>query len=163
MTTNTEVIIREFLPGDEAAFRRLNEEWINRYFELEPTDIEILTDPWGAILEPGGRIFLAVLNGEVVGCCGLKAMGPDEFEVVKMAVTESCQKGGIGRRLLETAIAEARAAGAARLQLETNRKLATAIRMYESVGFQHIPESRLPPSPYARCNVFMELHFEERA
>ena len=87
-------------------------------------------------------------------------MSPGEFEVAKMAVTESFQGAGIGRRLLEKVVAEARASGAHRLYLETNRKLAPAIRLYESLGFRHIPPERVVPSPYARANVYMELYFD---
>jgi putative acetyltransferase len=153
----TELTIREFASGDGIAFRRLNEEWILRYFALEPKDIETLADPERTILDRGGRIFVAVRKGKVVGCCALIAMDPGEFEVVKMAVTESCQRIGAGRRLLERAIAEARAAGATRLYLETNHKLAPAIRLYESLGFRHLPPERVVPSPYARADIFMEL------
>ena len=85
------------------------------------------------------------------------AMAAGEFEVAQMAVTESAQGKGIGRRVLEKTIAEARASGARRLYLETNRKLATAIRLYESLGFKHIPPERIVPSVYARADVFMEL------
>jgi ribosomal protein S18 acetylase RimI-like enzyme len=157
---DTDVIIREYTPGDETDFRRLNEEWILRFFTPEPKDEHTFADPQRAILDRGGRIFMAVRHGEAVGCCALLRTGPREFEVAKMAVTESCQRGGIGRRLLEKAIAEARTSGAARLFLETNRKLAPAIRLYESLGFRHIPAERIIPSPYARSDVSMELHVE---
>ena len=153
-----DITIREFTPGDEPAFRRLNEEWINRYFAMEPKDEEALADPQGHILDGGGRIFLAVRDGETIGCCALLAMDPGEFEVAKMAVTESARGSGIGRLLLEATIAAARAMGATRLFLETNRKLVPAIRLYESLGFQHLPPERIVPSPYARSNVSMELH-----
>src|SRR5579862_8285894 len=93
-----ELEIREFAAGDAAAFQRLNEEWIRRYFVLEPKDIQTLADPEGTILKSGGRIFFAVRDDEVVVCCALAAMTPGEFEVVKMAVTESCQRVGAGRR-----------------------------------------------------------------
>ena len=154
---DSEVIIREFTPGDEVDFRRLNEEWITRYFALEPKDEYVLADPRRTILDGGGRIFLAVRHGEAVGCCALLASVPGEFEVAKMAVTESSQRAGVGRRLLEKAIAAARAAGATRLYLETNRKLGAAIRLYGSLGFRHLPPERVVPSPYARSDVSMEL------
>jgi GNAT superfamily N-acetyltransferase len=153
-----EITIREFQPGDEGDFRRLNEEWIVRYFALEPKDEDALADPRGHILDGGGKIFLAVRHGEAVGCCALLAMGSGEFEVAKMAVTESFQGAGIGRRLLEAVIAAARAVGASRLYLETNRKQVPAVRLYESLGFRHLPPERLVPSPYARSDVSMELH-----
>jgi putative acetyltransferase len=158
---DTGIAIREFQPGDEIAFRRLNEEWISRYFVLEPRDEEALSDPRRTILEGGGRIFVAVREGEIIGCCALMAIAPCEYEVAKMAVTERLRGGGIGRSLLERVIAEARALGATRLYLETNRKLAPAIRLYESVGFRHLPPARIVPSPYARANVYMEMLLAE--
>jgi GNAT superfamily N-acetyltransferase len=150
-----EITIREFVPGDEAAFRRLNEEWIVRHYTLEPKDEESLGNPRGYILDRGGRIFFAVCGEETVGCCALLALGPGEYEVAKMAVSEPWQGRGIGRRLLERAIAQARIAGARRLFLETNKKQVPAIHLYEAVGFRHVPPAKA--SPYARSDVTMEM------
>src|SRR5215469_10816380 len=96
-----DVTIRDFAPGDEAAFLELNEEWIVHYFEfLEDADKEVLSNPH-RILAGRGRIFLAVRRGKPVGCCALM-MGPHgDYEVAKMAVTASERGAGIGRRLLE--------------------------------------------------------------
>ena len=47
--------------------------------------------------------------------------------------------------------------GAERLHLETNRQLANAIHLYQSVGFRHVSPDQVIPSPYARANVFMAL------
>jgi hypothetical protein len=77
------VMIREFTEGDEIAFRQLNEEWITRYFALEPKDEYVLADPRRTILDSGGRILLAVRQGETVGCCALLATVPVEFEVAR--------------------------------------------------------------------------------
>jgi putative acetyltransferase len=155
---NPSIVIREFEQGDESAFRRLNEEWIIRYFALEAKDEHSLRHPKEAILDGGGRIFLACepASGAAVGCCALIALGQNEYEVVKMAVTESYQGSGIGRKLLQHTIDQAEAAGATRLYLETNWKLAGAIHLYESLGFQHLPADRVTPSPYARAEVYME-------
>ena len=152
-----EFTIREFLEGDEIAFRQLNEEWISEYFVLEPRDEEALADPRRNILERGGRVFFAVQRGRPVGCCALIAMGPGEYEVAKMAVTRALRGAGVGRALLERTIAEARAAGATRLFLETNHTLTPAIRLYESVGFQHVPAAHRHASDYARSDVQMVL------
>ncbi len=154
---DTELTIREFLPGDEIAFYRLNEEWIRRHFVMESKDEATLADPQSKILDHGGRILFAVYDGEIVGCCALLAMRPGEFEVAKMAVAESSRRLGVGRRLLTQTIEVAREAGAKRLYLETNHTLTGAIRLYESVGFRHLPPERVTPSPYARADVFMEL------
>jgi GNAT superfamily N-acetyltransferase len=74
-----------------------------------------------------------------------------------MAVTEAYQGRGIGRMLLEAVIAEAREMGASRLYLETNSKLPSARRLYEAVGFHHVPAGRRKPSLYSRADVFMEM------
>jgi len=103
-----QVTIREFEPGDETAFRELNEEWITRYFRMEAKDEEALYDPHSHILRPGGRIFFAVVDGVCVGCCALVRCGDGDFEVAKMAVTAACQGSGIGRKLLTAAIESAR-------------------------------------------------------
>ena len=153
----TDITIRPFQPGDESAFRRLNEEWINRYFKLEPKDLASFDHPQETIIDKGGHILLASKDGVMVGCCALIAMATGEFEVAKMAVAEGHQGSGIGRRVLEETIATARALGAKRLYLETNHILGPAIRLYEAVGFRHLPPERVVKSPYARADVFMEL------
>ncbi|HTW60137.1 MAG TPA: GNAT family N-acetyltransferase [Terriglobales bacterium] len=154
------VTIREFQPGDESSFRKLNEEWITRYFRIEPKEQEVLADPKGSILDPGGRILFATVGNQCVGCCALRRMSDTEFEVAKMAVTPAFQGAGIGRKVLHSCIEAGRAMGARRLYLETNHTLTPAIRLYESEGFRHIPAERITPSPYARADVYMELFLD---
>ena len=149
--------IREFQPGDETAFRDLNVEWLTRYFTIEAKDESVFDDPARNIIARGGRLFFAVDEGRPVGCCALIATVPGEFEVGKMAVTAACQGRGLGRKLLEAAIDCARSLGAHRLYLETNHILSPAIRLYESVGFRHLPPERVQPSAYARADVYMEM------
>jgi putative acetyltransferase len=158
--STSEVAIREFQPGDETAFRTLNEEWITRYFRIEPPEAKVLADPKRFILDDAGRIFFATVGNQCVGCCALKRMSSDEFEVAKMAVTPGYQGAGIGRKVLRAVIEAGRAMGARRLYLETNHTLTPAIRLYESVGFKHIPPERIVPSEYARADVYMELVFD---
>lgn len=152
-----EITIRPFQKGDAAAFRKLNEEWITRFFRIESKEEPVLADPQSTILDLGGRIFFATAGGRCVGCCALIRIADQEFEVAKMAVEPSYQRTGIGRRLLVAAIEEGRNAGAHRLYLETNHVLTPAIRLYESLGFKHIDPSRIIPSQYARADVYMEL------
>ena len=98
------VIIREFKPGDEGCFRKLNEEWITRYFSIEVKDEEAFVDPQSSILAPGGRIFLATIEDQCIGCCALVRLCADEFEVAKMAVAPMWQGSGIGRKLLQSVV-----------------------------------------------------------
>ena len=157
MTVLSPVEFRQFQPGDEAAFRELNQAWIAGNFVVEEKDWEVLNDPVGHIIEPGGAIFIAVQEGVAVGTCALLAMEGAAFEVAKMTVAEKSRGLGIGRKLLAHVIDHARATGATRLYLETNSKLENAIHVYESLGFRHLPADRVHRSPYVRANVYMEL------
>ena len=151
------MVFRTFQPGDEVAFRELNEVWIVKHFSLEEPDRKVLGDPKGYILDNGGEIIMAVDDGMTVGCCALLARGEGDFELGKMTVREDCQGRGIGRQLLLAVIARAKEIGATRLYLESNTKLGNALHLYEAVGFRHLPPERVQPSPYARSNVHMEL------
>lgn len=151
-----ELLLRTFRPGDEEAFRRLNEAWITELFALEEADRAVLDDPRGQILAKGGQICVAERRGEVVGCCALAPMNPGELELAKMTVAEAQRGQGVGRRLLRFAIDVARSMGALRLYLESNTRAEAAVRLYEQLGFRHLP-APLHPSPYERANVFMEL------
>jgi putative acetyltransferase len=152
-----EITIRLFQHGDANSFRDLNEAWISKFFRLEEQDSLQLAQPEN-ILRAGGQIIMAVAGEDRIGCCALVFIKPGVFEVAKMAVSESYQGRGVGRKLLEYTIAQAKALGADTLELVTNSKLANAIHLYESFGFRHLPPDRVEPSPYARANVFMELH-----
>jgi len=149
--------VRPFETGDETAFRELNEAWIADIFVVEDKDWEVLNDPVGQILQPGGALLMAVEDGVAIGTCALLPMKDGAFEVAKMTVAEKCRGLGIGKKLLAYVIEYARAMGASRLYLETNSKLVNAIHVYESLGFRHLPPELVHPSPYARANVYMEL------
>ena len=148
---------RPFETGDETAFRELNEAWIAGNFVVEDKDWEVLNDPVGKILRPGGALLMAVEDGVAIGTCALLPMKDGAFEVAKMTVAEKCRGLGIGKKLLAHVIEYAKEMGASRLYLETNNKLVNAIHVYESLGFRHLPPELVHPSPYARANVYMEL------
>ena len=157
-TATSEIELRLFRYEDAEAFRELNEAWIRKFFGMEEHDYLMLGNPADYIVRPGGQIIMARLEGRGVGCCALIPMEPGVYEVAKMAVAEGLHGRGIGRKVLARTIEEARLMGATKLYLETNRKLANAIHLYESLGFQHLPPKQ---SPYTRANVFMELSLVE--
>jgi putative acetyltransferase len=153
-----EIEIRSLQLGEDAtAFRTLNEEWITRYFTLEKMDRETLGDPENIILRKGGHIFMVYAGDKAVGCVALIPMGDGVYELSKMAVSPKLRGLGIGRHLLQHAIAQARLIGAKSLFLGSNAKLADAVHLYESIGFRHVPPESLHPMPYRRANVFMEM------
>jgi DNA-binding MarR family transcriptional regulator/GNAT superfamily N-acetyltransferase len=134
-------------------FKRLNLEWLQKYFTVEPIDEAVLSRP-GAILRNGGFILLAQIREKIVGTCALVRESESRYELSKMAVTESYQGLGIGRRLLESAIRTFATDAKGELFLETNSALSPAIRLYESLGFVHAKRPA-GPSHYERADVYM--------
>jgi GNAT superfamily N-acetyltransferase len=153
----TDILVREFQPGDEAAFARLNEAWIRKFFRLEDKDRATLSNPQKYILERGGKIFVASVGEATVGCVALVAMDAYTHEVAKMAVYEGYQQRGIGRAVMNAGISWARNQGIRRLWLETNHILTAALKLYEASGFKYIPKEHWIQSPYERSDVQMEL------
>lgn len=135
------------------AFARLNAEWLEKYFVIEPIDRLLLSDPRRSIIEPGGAVLYACIGEHVVGTAAVKRAGDGIFELTKMAVTSSHQGRGIGRLLLCAAIDRFHQMGGQKLYLESNSALAPALALYESAGFRH--ESPPDRSDYARADVFM--------
>lgn len=154
MNPDQTVAIVDYRPGHAAAWKALNEAWLAEGgFVVEAKDRKVIDDPEGAILAPGGRIFMAERDGEAIGCCSLMPMQDGGFEVAKMTVSPAARGLGLGRRLLEACEAAARAAGAPRLYLETSSTLKPAGALYRSFGFVDLPPR---PSPYVRADVWME-------
>ena len=154
----TDVIVREYLAEDAAAFRELNLAWVEAFFTVEAEDRAQLEDPQTHILDLGGAILIAEHNGEAVGTVGLvTGHGDGVIELIKMSARTDFQGKGIGRALMEAAIAKSRDMGAVQIWLETNTKLAAAIALYRKVGFRELTGDEVAPTPYDRCNCQMVL------
>lgn len=142
-----------------AAFRQLNLDWIERLFAVETADRVVLDDPEPAIIAPGGQILFALEAGRPVGTVAMIRVSEKRYELAKMAVAPLHQGRGIGLQLGVAAIAFAREAGADLVFLQTNSRLAGAIRLYERMGFRQRPDPH--PSEYARADYYMELPIED--
>ena len=149
------VRIVDYHPRWRDDFGRLNIEWLERWFVVEAIDREVLSDPETHILAAGGRVLFAIDDaGRAVGTVALKHEGQGVYELTKMAVEPSLRGGGVGRRLMQQALAVFGELDGRELFLESSSLLAPALRLYESVGFVHHPAPR-PGSHYARADVYM--------
>ena len=151
-TNQLEIIVyNERLAVD---FKQLNEAWLQKYFEIEPIDVEMLSNPTQYFIDKGGYIFFAKLKGEIAGTFALLKESDSVYELSKMAVSESFQGKNIGNKLMEFAIAKATELKAAKIILYSNTKLGPAIHLYRKYGFVEVP---VISSGYKRCNIKMEL------
>lgn len=138
---------------NKEAIKLLNYEWLEKYAKVEAGDIVSLSDPKVEIIDKGGFIFYAKMNGEIVGTASLLKKSKEIFELGKMAVTESKQGLGIGNMLIEHCISVAKQNSISRLILYSNTVLSPAIHLYKKYGFEEIT---LEQGLYERANIKME-------
>ena len=134
-----EIIFRSTFMTFEREFRQLNEAWISKYFRLEDSDKQVLSNPQRHILDKGGNIFLALQDRKVVGCCALLVHDLYTCELAKMVVDPSVQGKGIGSLLGNALIDKARQRGFKSVILEGNTKMAASILLYRKLGFHEVP------------------------
>jgi len=156
MSDITVAPFRRELAGD---FRRLNLDWIERLFAVEEPDRKVLDDPEQAVVAKGGMIFFALDGNAVVGTVAMVRITDALYELAKMAVASSHQRRGIGELLGRACKEWAAGKGVQTIFLETNSRLANAIRLYERLGFRHAVDPH--PSDYARADVYMELAIDQ--
>jgi putative acetyltransferase len=103
----------------------------------------------------GGEFFvLTTPDQTVIGCVGLYRVDETTLELRKMYLAAGWRGRGQGRRLLDHALARARALGAKRITLETAEVLQTALALYRRAGFQ----PRCGGVHSGRCDLAMELN-----
>lgn len=151
---NATVEIIPFSIEHKEAIKTLNLEWLHKYFKVEPKDELVLSNPVEEIINKGGKIYYALYDNEIMGTVSLIKMNATTFELSKMAVTERVQGLGIGKKLLEFCIQEAKKNEIQKFILYSNRQLKPALRLYESFGFKEIP---LESGVYERADIKMEL------
>jgi ribosomal protein S18 acetylase RimI-like enzyme len=137
--------------------RALFEEYVSWLgFDLcfQNYDKELAELP-GDYAPPNGRLYLAVENDEAAGCIALRKIGEGTCEMKRLYVRPAFRGSGLGRKLTETIIRDAREIGYARMRLDTlPGKMDRAIAMYHTLGFKKI--ERYYDNPYEDA-AYMEL------
>jgi len=114
----------------------------------------MLSNPKKYVIDNGGFIFFAMVNGEVAGTFALLKQEGNTYELSKMAVGEEYQGKNIGNKIMIFCIEQAKRLEALKLVLYSNTKLGPAIHLYRKYGFYEIPVGN---SGYKRSNIKMEL------
>ncbi len=92
----------------------------------------------GKYAPPQGRLLLAWDGDLVLGCVALRPIDAETCEMKRLYVKPQARGEHLGRQLAERICHEARKAGYRRICLDTLSTMATAIQLYESLGFKEI-------------------------
>lgn len=108
----------------------------------------------GRYAPPAGCMLTARVGGELAGCVAMRPVGGDACEMKRLYVRAAHRHVGLGRRLAEEIIERARAAGYARMRLDTLASMSAAQKLYRELGFRECPAYYPNPLPSA---TYMEL------
>lgn len=100
-----------------------------------------LRAPANAYREWGGAMWVAALDGRVVGCVGLKPYG-EAAELKSLYIAPAARRRGLGERLSGLVETQARRRGHRRLELWSDTRFADAHRLYHRLGYRRLPGRR---------------------
>lgn len=95
-------------------------------------------EPLESLAAPLGWFLVARLDGEAVGCAGLRRIGEQTGELKRMWISPAARGRGVARALLAHVEDLARSAGFTEIKLDTNKALIEAHTLYRSVGYREI-------------------------
>jgi putative acetyltransferase len=158
MTDDFEIFIRTATNEDCERVQNLVFGILGEYdltVETGGTDADI-ADIEANYLKRGG-VFEVIedARGNLLGTVGLYPLDAETIELRKMYFDRNLRGRGVGKRMLERMIEQARARGFKRIYLETASILKEAVGLYEKYGFQPTTEG----IHSARCDAayFLEL------
>lgn len=157
---NQGIIYRQIFREDNEAIARVIRCTLEEFGANKPGTVytDPTTDDLFSLFQAEKSVYyVATFNGEIIGGCGIypTAELPANYgELVKLYLSNAFRGKGIGKKLMEIAIAAAKNFGYEKLYLETMPELAMALQLYESLGFESLP-NRLGASGHSACPIWM--------
>jgi len=97
----------------------------------------------GQYAAPRGALLLALVDGELAGCCALRPLDavdyPNACEMKRLYVRQSFRRLGLGRQLAEAMLDCARLAAYDCVLLDTLDDMESARVLYQDLGFEEVP------------------------
>ncbi len=153
--------VRRATVADDAAVRRELAAYLDHIgARLDPEVLDHDIARWAEEYDGVTGVLLVIEEpgGDVVGTAAVRVLEPGLGEVKRMWIRPALQGQGLGRRLLEACLGEARALELDRLRLDTQRRMEAARALYAAYGFREIPDYNGNP----RAQVWMEATLGRR-
>lgn len=116
------------------------------------------TDHLSALFKKANsKFFIAHLNQEIVGCCGIyptDGLPEDTVELVKFYIASKAREQGLGRELMERCYQASRDFGYQKIYIESMPAFARAVSIYHKQGFRPLP-APLGNSGHTGCDIWL--------
>jgi ribosomal protein S18 acetylase RimI-like enzyme len=107
--------------------------------EKLPFDLLLLADPSVKMIEKyifASSVYVAIIEAQIVGVLALLPIDETLIEIKNIAVAETHQGKGIGKKLLEYAFSEAMQKGFQDIQIGTANSSIGQLALYQKMGFE---------------------------
>jgi putative acetyltransferase len=156
------MIIRKIAAEDNIAIAAIVKQVMEK-FKADPKTT-VLGDPslhtmYQNYQEPQSVYYVVEINGEITGGCGIRKLSGSDgniCELQRMFLLNESRRKGIGKKLLQLCLTEAKNFGYKQVYLESLKQMTEAIMLYESSGFKRLSKP-LGETGHGGCDVNMIL------
>ena len=154
------IIIRNIEPTDNVALAQVIRGALEEFGANKPGTVyfDPTTDHLYELFQTIGAIYyVALIDGVLVGGCGIfptENLPEATCELVKLYLHKNARGTGLGKKLMLQSMQWAKENGYKTVYLETMPELATAVSMYEQLGFVKINQP-LGNSGHCGCDIWM--------
>lgn len=155
-----EIQIRTIQPSDNPTLARIIRTTLAEFGANHPGTVyfDPSTDQlFELFLQPGSCYYVAFLNGEMVGGAGIfpsNGLPKGTCELVKMYLLPAARGIGLGKKLIQMALAFAEQNNYEQVYIETMPELQQAMKVYEKFGFQYL-EGPMGNTGHTGCKIWM--------
>ena len=128
------------LPADLPVVRRLFRQYAESLgidLGFQDFEAELISLP-GKYSPPRGCLLLAWNGDRALGCAALRPIDHNVCEMKRLYVHPDARAQGVGRRLAERILQEARVIGYRSMYLDTLPSMTSALHLYYDLGFRPV-------------------------
>lgn len=126
----------------QRVLRAYMEDVVGRYWRRQATPAEVeramRDEPSVDLTPPTGLLVVAAVEGEPVGCGGVRLMSAGIAELTRMWVAPRMRRQGLGALLVKHLEQHAVEHGRSRVRLDTRSDLTEARALYARVGYLEV-------------------------
>jgi putative acetyltransferase len=156
----SDIVIRLIQPSDNSAMASIIRNSLAEFGANKPGTVffDPTTDNLYELFKTPGSVYMvAEENGILLGGAGIypsEGLTAGVCELVKMYLQKNARGKGLGKRMIDQCLEQARQLGYIKVYLETMPELNKAVSVYEKFGFEYL-NGPMGNTGHFGCDVWM--------